>query len=549
MKDKEEKKEDKKNSWAEELEKRKKLERQKEQERLNRNQGNFGSRGINKKQFTRNRRSTQGGGSTLEILVAFVVITLAITGVMMVVFGNQSFALDTKLTQRALYHAERGIEMAYASSTNDFSSLASAILPLFGTEDMVYGNQAEVDIVDISPCVKMASSTVLWQTSPINSRQAILSSIFVSTTTSAAMGGDCDTTGLSDPWDNPGTYDSVDLNPSGNKGTDIDVVTVGGIRYVFLTSETGAFGKPDFWSIDASDPQNLGTPVGLNVGASLNALDVAGNYAYVASQDPNQQFQIIDISDPINPSLVATSTLNNVDPLGSYPEAISIKYLNHRVYVGTAETATDEFHIFDVSNPAAPVELGSINLFHNVHDIEVFGSYAYLATSDNSGEIMVLDISDPTNLTHPDISGMKFNAPGNSDGTSIYMLSGTIYLGRETAGSDGEIYVVDASLVRDSSSTSDGALGFKDLDLNPNNEVSGIITKSNLMFLATTDQTKGFQVWDISDPANIQGPSTCNTYNYSEKASGIDFSGDFGFVVNESNDALRVIYDTPAACS
>jgi len=93
------------------------------------------------------------------------------------------------------------------------------------------------------------------------------------------------------------------------------------------------------------------------------------------------------------------------------------------------------------------------------------------------------------------------------------------------------------------------ALGGKDLGLHKKTGVEGLVVSGPIAFLGTTYQPGGFQIWDVSNPADIKAPSSCNIYNYSEKASGLDFVDDYVFTSNNSQQALRVIWNINAVCS
>ncbi|MGQ9610018.1 MAG: LVIVD repeat-containing protein [bacterium] len=49
--------------------------------------------------------------------------------------------------------------------------------------------------------------------------------------------------------------------------------------------------------------------------------------------------------------------------------------------------------VLDISNPAKPVELGRVQLPDIAYDVEVVGSYAYVA--DGWGGLIVIDVTDP----------------------------------------------------------------------------------------------------------------------------------------------------------
>lgn len=491
-------------------------------------------------------KNFQGGFSTLEMLIAFAVITLSITAVILVSFGNQSVTIDTELAAAALYVAEGELENARADTIVDFAIVDDSFTLALPGE--LFDKKIEVSY--ISPCSKVVTSEVFWERG-LRNLSAALTSVFTSQEISENLGDDCDTEPLTSDWDTPDTFDSIDLSPSGNKGTDVDVIKRGGNAYAILTSRASSPSKDDFWVINAVDPENITIEGSVDVVEHLNAVNAIENYAFVASASTTGQLQVIDINNLSNPVRVdgATRQLLGVDPGGSYPEGRSIYYFDEKVYVGTNETAGPEFHVFDVSDPENPIHEGSVELTHNVHDIMVLGDYAYIASSGNGCELIVINISNPSLMINPcpappiPPNATVFDAPGNADGTALYILGSTVYLGRERTVSGDEFFILNVSDLANITT-----IGSQNISLKPNTEIVGLIIKEPLAFIVTTDSTAGFQVWNIFDPADIQLASNCGVYNYSEKATGFDFVDNLGFVANESNDALRVIYDTSDIC-
>lgn len=500
------------------------------------------------KRKRKNKLKGSRGVATLEVLIAFVVVTLAMSAVTLIAFGNHTLALDARQTQRALYHAERGMETAFATSTKDFSSLASAVLALLpGVDDDIYTNDIELDVLPISDCAKIVESKLDWSPSSFRSRSQTLTSVFTSTTTSAALGNDCDTVAPSGSWEAPDNFPNAEAIHPGSRATDVDVVKVSGDTFALLTTS----GSGDqFWFIDVTNSANPQLKAQFNSGDDLYAVDAFASgtdvYAFVASASSTAQLQVMKIDllgyPGISPvvSRISTEQLPGVG--NSYPQGRSVYYYDGKIYVGTHETAGPELHVFDVSIPASPAHLGDEELFTNVHDIYVIGEYAYLATSDNDSELCVVDVSDPGNMEDcEDVVGMQYDAGGNFDGTAIEVKGGRAYLGRERAAGSHDFYILD---ITDLSNVS--SLGSIDLNLNSNKEVAGVAVRGSLAFVSTTDTTPAngggpFIVYDISDPNEITKISTC-AFNYSEQATGLDFVDNLAYISNESQNALQIIY-------
>lgn len=479
--------------------------------------------------------SSDKGFSTLEVLISMAILVTALSAVIMVVFGNQTVTVDSEVNNAGLLKANEYIEEARASGAFDFNSLAYS-----SASDDIYSK--ELMVTEINPCRKNGIASISWATDPARPLRIELETIFTNPSEAVALGGDCGPEPPVSDWDNLNCAEAdFDFSPAGLKSTGIDLINRNGEKYVLLTAE-GSSEKDDLWVINVS-PASWPTLVSsVNTGPTLNDVDGVGNYAFAANDDSSNQLQVIDISDLSNPVVVAQETLPGVG--ASYPEGRKIFYHNSRVYIGTWETAGNEFHVFDVSDPVNPAHLGSRQINHSIQDIfvrnEVIGgttrTIAYLAvsvTSSTASELIVLDVTAPSAITQAG----TFNAPGIQYGTAVYALGNRLYLGRETGGGH-ELFVLDVS--------DHGAivsLGSAEMDLNPSTAaVRGIIVSGGLAFIATTDANSGFQVWDVTDPANIILRADCN---YSEKAIGIDFDGIYIFAANESNHALRRIFDQP----
>ncbi|GAH25225.1 unnamed protein product, partial [marine sediment metagenome] len=94
----------------------------------------------------------------------------------------------------------------------------------------------------------------------------------------------------------------------------------------------------------------------------LSAVDVSGNYAYVANLSDNNQLQIINISQMDSPMLVSSYDFEGAE------YGISVFFLDNKVYVGTEKSKEgEEFHIVDVSDPDVPILLGELEIGDDVN--------------------------------------------------------------------------------------------------------------------------------------------------------------------------------------
>src|SRR5689334_15234390 len=100
----------------------------------------------------------KSGFATLEILIAFAVVLLCIGAVILIVFGNQSVAIDSETNSEGIYKAQTILEQARALSRQDFLSLVSTTT--ISTSTIPYIESLTVS--DLTQCKKEAVSTVTW---------------------------------------------------------------------------------------------------------------------------------------------------------------------------------------------------------------------------------------------------------------------------------------------------------------------------------------------------------------------------------------------------
>jgi type II secretory pathway pseudopilin PulG len=489
------------------------------------------------------------GVSIVEILIALAILTLTISAVIMLVFGNQSLTLDTQTNIEALAKAESQLEEQRALAEQDFFKVDDSGPVTDGTY------QKEIEINNRAKCLKEAVSTVSWKQGGRN-LDVSLTTLFFDLETALAMGGDCDPTKKGD-WDDPTT--AISLGIGGQGATDIEIFD----GMVYLTSDASSPGKDDLYifEYDAATP-TLIPKSSVNLGKGLLGIEVIREqstgdlYAYVLEADNANQLRVVNVTNPASPSPGVSLTIPSLVYTCTPPQPSdclagrSLHQYDKKLYVGLQymidgalpPEANNELHMYDVSNPATPVWIGSANPNANVNDIEIYGDYAYLATSGDAREVMVYDISVPAT---PDPMPV-YDASGDEDGTTVFLIGTQLLLGRENVNSGEEDFII---LDAQSPSTGLTRAGGLDLGLHNNGAVQGIVARDDLVFIALDDSTTGFRILNIKNPLLITDHTTCSTLNYSENTTAMDMGGDEVFTANASNDEIRVLRDQTSACA
>jgi hypothetical protein len=168
---------------------------------------------------------------------------------------------------------------------------------------------------------------------------------------------------------------------------------------------------------DVSNPSQPNQIGFVSTDHSSWAVAVQGNYAYLpefiemVEMGQASDLFIFEISNPANP--IETGKFNTAF---NTPEAMCIEVTGKYAYVGDQKQG---LHIFDISNPAAPMEVGSLPDIMIVEDLVVVGDKVFTASY---GFVSVVDVSDPT---HPVLEDM-YTSSGLSWG--IYAVGDTIYV-------------------------------------------------------------------------------------------------------------------------
>ena len=459
------------------------------------------------------------GFATLEILIAFAVLILSISAVILLVFGNQSIIIDSQTNSEALYKAQKMLEEARAASKFDFN----LVNPIPNTADDIYTKNLAVSMVDFF--TKNVTSNITWKVD--GGRDQTISLYTLITNPDAINGGDTCNSVLGGDWAHPKLLGDVDVGQN-NGATDVDVF----MGKAYVTTDPSSVPKEDFHVIDVGNPNASPLPIlkSINTGPGLVAVQVAGRYAYAANTSINGQLQVINISNASNPVLATTTKLLNVTGSGTQALGNSIFYADSKVYLGLTKTATGpEFNIIDVSNPLIPKWKGGYSVGHDINAIFVRGIFAYIASPDNR-ELIVLNISDPAN---PTLVGSLDLTDNSANGKSIAMVGNTLFLGR-TIGSSPS--TKEFQLINITNPINPITLN----SANVNSTINAITIRDNLAFIITNDSNLGFQIWDLNTMTlyaskNVQQTST----------GGMDCEGNVIYIAQRSNKALQIIGPGP----
>jgi len=173
-------------------------------------------------------------------------------------------------------------------------------------------------------------------------------------------------------------------------------------------------------------------------------------------------------------------------------------------------SASNNFLVVDISNPALPTLVGLASVTGNVTDMEISGNYVYLSSGSNNSEMTIVDVS---NKAAPTIAGV-YNASGNNDGLSIDVIGTTAYLARalsNTAGQN-ELYVINVSNPASLLLLGSYNAAYSIYDIQ--------VSSDSYAYLATDADTTELVVLNVQNPISISVADTLNVVGGSTNLNG-----------------------------
>lgn len=256
--------------------------------------------------------------------------------------------------------------------------------------------------------------------------------------------------------------------------------------------------------------------------------DIEGDYAYIATAI-GTGLRIVDISDPEAPievgSILNTDECTGVDFWHCDRVAVKGDYAYVTYYDGLTTRTHYRLYVYDVSDPEQPVELTHLDLPDYCVEIFLVGECLLITNLSNipngHADILIVDVSDPN---EPEQIGiMEFH--------DYYVLKlaidgNTVYI------SDGKKFTV----YEFSDPSSPVELGSK----------GGIIGETHIIaqsgdILYVHDSEFGIRFFDVSDPSDIKEAGCIEKESDPIGYMGMDVDGDY--LYGATDDFTLVVYD------
>ncbi len=466
----------------------------------------------------------------------------------------------TQLDNEALLYAQEGLEAVRNMRDRDFLSLTNGDhgLELVAGEwqfiaapeeidggfysrtvtiedvyrDATTGDIAETGDIDLD--MKKIISEVTWSWKAIHERPITLitylanwpSDDWIQTTCPEFDAGYYfDTSTVSSappPVDNCALQIATILSPttffsSANVGSHgKDVVIDGNYAYVAVSKT-----KKGFAVIDISDPANPSVIATKDIGGKGRYISKQGNYVYIGIDNFWGGLAVVDVSNPSNPvvdsSVFSIFSGNQPTPDGDY------------MFMGI-ERFFYSFISININNPTSAYLVDWLNLWTNVRTVHLDGDYAYLGVDNDWQGFRVVDVSDPQDVSQ--IASLDVGEEVNA----VEITGSIAYVGTEQ--SNNSLQVVNISDPYNPAIVTSVDVG---------GEIEDLVMYGDTLYAAINTQNSGLAVIDISNPLY---PELAYNLDVQGKAKGIDTDGDYVYLtINTSNKGLVIIEVAQAGVS
>lgn len=438
------------------------------------------------------------------------------------VFDDRVFVSRTSLIDYDLY------VLSLSGSTQGVFEVTGNIYAITADEDYAYlatSNNNELWIIDYNNC----SGGLLSNECSLVNQYSLID------------GGNQDATAIYLSGDNlyigrdqnyihsidVSNVNSISENLSINSGNDYvtDIYTDENNGYIFATTNDSVSTELNIIEISSGNVTTYNM-AGSSVSSSVWK---QGSFVYLLSQDNSNEIQVIKTST----GGFGNITLQDIYDTDGVDDANDVFVLGNYAYLGT----DDDFWVFDVSDPMNITYQDMIDFNYDIQDVFVSGNYAYLATENNTSELVIVNVTDPTNIS---IAG-TFNIDGNEDAMSVWVSGNNAYVG--TVNNNGsfsncansEFYILNIS-----NPASVSCLGSYDVG----DHVLDIQVEGNDAYLGTASNTRELLILNITNSAsitqrsfyNMAGNSSVNAV-YVDTVNNLTYAGQNGGLVWAFNTA------------
>lgn len=398
-------------------------------------------------------KNKKNGLILVEVVIAIALLVIIGSAVLSLSLGSFFGALRGEQHFASRMLAQESLEAVRAVKEADWNSLTpgdhgltdqNGFFELTNLPDIKAPFTRTIAIQQINPVLKEITVTISWQALGVTNTLKSITRLALwkyrfwretlvadfsqglrnSTIITNQNSGELQLEPVSD-WANTEVFVQFDFDGSGDVK---DLFIENNRLYLIITnndSNQEGFSVFDISNISGGILPKIG---GISLSTDTYGLAVKNGYAYISTSNNTEEVTVIRLSD--YKKVASINTPGSANGQGIF-------VIDTMLFVTTAKSGSAEFYTYDITNPEqinqAPVNTVELNASGNA--LWVNGNYAYIATSDDSREFIVVRLNDGTIVN-------TFDLPGNADATSLFGDGSKIYISTNSNSNGAEFYLL-----------------------------------------------------------------------------------------------------------
>ncbi len=201
-----------------------------------------------------------------------------------------------------------------------------------------------------------------------------------------------------------------------------------------------------------------------------------------------------NLTDPLNPDLLGTFAPNDM--------IVNYAFNNERAYL---QTWSGILKIINIENPAAPVEMGEININTETHDLFLGDNLLFSAydNDNNTGGVQLIQINGDGLTVVSDI-------PVSGTPMTVWVDAHTLYIGSNEPGALFHLYAYDVSNpgIPQLLASTNGEGEIRDIEVNDGAVLAAVIGQSTISYALNTQDNSLTQTGICHSPGSIEITTT-----------------------------------------
>ncbi len=313
---------------------------------------------------------------------------------------------------------------------------------------------------------------------------------------------------------------TIDLTGASNANT-IDII---GTTLVIGRDSSG---DDELWFYNVTTPSSPTFLRSTNVSASFNDLEASSTHVFATSSNNSQEVYAFLISDGIQ---VGTLDMTGND------NAEDVHLVGTNLYVVRDDGTSYDFALVNVSTPSLMSVTSSLELGESPNDIDIDPGedFAFIATDNNSEEVIVVNLSTFA-------EEVSMDATGSDNAEAVEVYGGHVYVGSSADSSD-------LMVMRVQQGGWDTPTIIATVDKVDNHNADSVYVSGSYAYLVTDNGgvQPDFFIYDITTPSS---PTLLGSLDTGVDVKDVVVSGNYAYIATNDNSGEMKVIDVTTKTS